>query len=209
MGAGRQADRQAGGQTAGRGWHRRCGMGRCVGRKHKAGCGHGQPADTLFAFLIPFSRPPATWRPQVLTWTPATQWPRGCWRETSPGRLEVGAQRLRLGAPTATAAGVLRALGHGARVCAATVVAPPACIPCFPPPPRTPLPHLPTHPFLVLPTCPRAHCPACPLSLPAPPLPPPPADILANRNEWWVPGKIVEVRHRLSGYWRVSGQGTA
>jgi len=27
-------------------------------------------------------------------------------------------------------------------------------------------------------------------------------DILANRNEWWVPGKIVEARHRLAGYWK-------
>lgn len=27
--------------------------------------------------------------------------------------------------------------------------------------------------------------------------------MLANRNEWWVPGKIVEVRHRLKGYWQV------
>ena len=27
-------------------------------------------------------------------------------------------------------------------------------------------------------------------------------DTLANRNEWWVPGKIVEIRHRLSGYWK-------
>lgn len=28
-------------------------------------------------------------------------------------------------------------------------------------------------------------------------------DILANRNEWWVPGKIVEARHRLKQYWKV------
>lgn len=27
-------------------------------------------------------------------------------------------------------------------------------------------------------------------------------DILANRNEWWVPGKIVEARQRLSEYWK-------
>lgn len=27
--------------------------------------------------------------------------------------------------------------------------------------------------------------------------------MLSNRNEWWVPGKIVEVRHRLKGYWQV------
>ncbi|PRW45423.1 Carbohydrate-Binding Module Family 45 [Chlorella sorokiniana] len=30
-------------------------------------------------------------------------------------------------------------------------------------------------------------------------------DMLANRNEWWVPGKIVEVRHRLKGYWQAEG----
>lgn len=29
--------------------------------------------------------------------------------------------------------------------------------------------------------------------------------MLSNRNEWWVPGKIVEVRHRLKGYWQASG----
>lgn len=27
-------------------------------------------------------------------------------------------------------------------------------------------------------------------------------DTLSNRNEWWVPGKIVEIRQRLSGYWK-------
>lgn len=27
-------------------------------------------------------------------------------------------------------------------------------------------------------------------------------DILANRNEWWVPGKIVDARRRLAGYWQ-------
>ena len=27
-------------------------------------------------------------------------------------------------------------------------------------------------------------------------------DMLTNRNEWWVPGKIVEIRQRLSGYWK-------
>lgn len=25
------------------------------------------------------------------------------------------------------------------------------------------------------------------------------------RNEWWVPGKIVEIRHRLADNWRSSG----
>ncbi|KAL4424419.1 hypothetical protein ABPG77_005662 [Micractinium sp. CCAP 211/92] len=30
-------------------------------------------------------------------------------------------------------------------------------------------------------------------------------DILANRNEWWVPGKIVEARHRLKHYWQNEG----
>lgn len=30
-------------------------------------------------------------------------------------------------------------------------------------------------------------------------------DLLAHRNEWWVPGKIVEVRRRLEGYWRADG----
>ena len=28
-------------------------------------------------------------------------------------------------------------------------------------------------------------------------------DILQNREAWWVPGKIVEVRERLAGYWKV------
>lgn len=28
-------------------------------------------------------------------------------------------------------------------------------------------------------------------------------DILANRHEWWVPGKIVEARKRLKHYWKV------
>ena len=27
-------------------------------------------------------------------------------------------------------------------------------------------------------------------------------DMLTNRNEWWVPGKIVEIRQQLSGYWK-------
>ena len=27
-------------------------------------------------------------------------------------------------------------------------------------------------------------------------------DMLTNRGEWWVPGKIVEIRQRLSGYWK-------
>jgi alpha-glucan,water dikinase len=27
-------------------------------------------------------------------------------------------------------------------------------------------------------------------------------DMLSNRNEWWVPGKIVEIRERLAGYWK-------
>ncbi|PSC73883.1 ABC transporter A family member 2 isoform B [Micractinium conductrix] len=30
-------------------------------------------------------------------------------------------------------------------------------------------------------------------------------DILNNRNEWWVPGKIVEARHRLKSYWQAEG----
>ncbi|KAF6251712.1 glutathione synthetase ATP-binding domain-like protein [Scenedesmus sp. NREL 46B-D3] len=30
-------------------------------------------------------------------------------------------------------------------------------------------------------------------------------DTLQNRNEWWVPGKIVEVRKRLGGVWRAPG----
>ena len=34
-------------------------------------------------------------------------------------------------------------------------------------------------------------------------------DILANRNEWWVPGKIVEARHRLAQYWKVGRAGRA
>lgn len=29
-------------------------------------------------------------------------------------------------------------------------------------------------------------------------------DILQNRNEWWVPGKIVTARQRLEPVWRVS-----
>ena len=28
-------------------------------------------------------------------------------------------------------------------------------------------------------------------------------DLLQNRNEWWVPGKIVEIRRRLEHVWRV------
>lgn len=31
------------------------------------------------------------------------------------------------------------------------------------------------------------------------------SDILANRNEWWVPGKIVEARRRLVGVWMSPG----
>ncbi len=31
------------------------------------------------------------------------------------------------------------------------------------------------------------------------------SDILANRNEWWVPGKIVTARSRLANYWKVRG----
>lgn len=30
------------------------------------------------------------------------------------------------------------------------------------------------------------------------------SDILQNRTAWWVPGKIVEVRERLAGYWKVA-----
>ncbi|GIM14936.1 hypothetical protein Vretimale_17803 [Volvox reticuliferus] len=30
-------------------------------------------------------------------------------------------------------------------------------------------------------------------------------DILAHRNDWWVPGKIVEARQRLAYYWKASG----
>lgn len=29
--------------------------------------------------------------------------------------------------------------------------------------------------------------------------------MLKNRNEWWVPGKIVELRHRLKPYWQAEG----
>ena len=29
-------------------------------------------------------------------------------------------------------------------------------------------------------------------------------DMLSNRNEWWVPGKLVDIRQRLEPYWRVS-----
>lgn len=29
------------------------------------------------------------------------------------------------------------------------------------------------------------------------------SDLLQNRNEWWVPGKIVDLRERLSYYWKV------
>lgn len=34
-------------------------------------------------------------------------------------------------------------------------------------------------------------------------------DILANRTAWWVPGKIIQARHRLKQYWQVilPGQG--
>jgi alpha-glucan,water dikinase len=31
------------------------------------------------------------------------------------------------------------------------------------------------------------------------------SDLLQNRGEWWVPGKIVEVRHRLKPYWQAEG----
>lgn len=34
-------------------------------------------------------------------------------------------------------------------------------------------------------------------------------DILGHRNEWWVPGKIVEARQRLAHYWKVGGLRTA
>ncbi|KAL3153549.1 Phosphoglucan, water dikinase, chloroplastic [Trebouxia sp. C0009 RCD-2024] len=30
-------------------------------------------------------------------------------------------------------------------------------------------------------------------------------DLLRNRNEWWVPGKLVELRQRLEAYWRAEG----
>ncbi|GLC52406.1 Phosphoglucan, water dikinase, chloroplastic [Pleodorina starrii] len=30
-------------------------------------------------------------------------------------------------------------------------------------------------------------------------------DILAHRNDWWVPGKIVEARQRLAAYWKAPG----
>ncbi|KAA6428767.1 MAG: carbohydrate-binding module family 45 protein [Trebouxia sp. A1-2] len=30
-------------------------------------------------------------------------------------------------------------------------------------------------------------------------------DMLNNRNEWWVPGKLVELRQRLEPYWRAEG----
>ncbi|DBB11157.1 TPA: Phosphoglucan, water dikinase, chloroplastic [Trebouxia sp. C0006] len=30
-------------------------------------------------------------------------------------------------------------------------------------------------------------------------------DILKNRNEWWVPGKLVDLRQRLEPYWRAEG----
>ena len=29
--------------------------------------------------------------------------------------------------------------------------------------------------------------------------------MLKNRGEWWVPGKIVELRHRLKPYWQAEG----
>lgn len=29
-------------------------------------------------------------------------------------------------------------------------------------------------------------------------------DLLGHRNEWWVPGKLVDLRQRLESYWRVS-----
>jgi hypothetical protein len=32
-----------------------------------------------------------------------------------------------------------------------------------------------------------------------------PTDLAVCRNEWWVPGKIVEVRKRLAGVWRAPG----
>ena len=28
------------------------------------------------------------------------------------------------------------------------------------------------------------------------------SDVLANRNEWWVPGKIVLARQQLQRYWK-------
>lgn len=30
-------------------------------------------------------------------------------------------------------------------------------------------------------------------------------DLLAHRDEWWAPGKVVELRHRLKQYWKVRG----
>lgn len=54
--------------------------------------------------------------------------------------------------------------------------------------------------------------PSAPLALPGPDSPAlclsASADLLQNRNEWWVPGKIVEVRHRLKPYWQV-GEGVS
>ena len=34
-------------------------------------------------------------------------------------------------------------------------------------------------------------------------------DLMGHRNEWWVPGKLVELRQRLEPYWRVSHQSHA
>ena len=28
-------------------------------------------------------------------------------------------------------------------------------------------------------------------------------DLLQNRNEWWVPGKLVQLRGRLADHWKV------
>ena len=43
--------------------------------------------------------------------------------------------------------------------------------------------------------CPPPHPPSRPLRTMY--------DILGHRNEWWVPGKIVEARQRLAQYWKV------
>lgn len=34
-------------------------------------------------------------------------------------------------------------------------------------------------------------------------------DMLTNRNEWWVPGKILEIREQLSPVWRNCEDGSA
>lgn len=30
------------------------------------------------------------------------------------------------------------------------------------------------------------------------------SDLLQNRNEWWVPGKLVDLRERLASSWKVN-----